>query len=527
MAKANGMDESNEFNEEELEAAEGSTEESSVDPDATDDEMEDADGGTELDDGNFPAKDYGDARHRGWFVMRSYTYDCADANSPYHGVPVEKWIEEVSKEWQAIGDHEKTVWLQFIVHDKDIIRKGKKEETKPVHMHAVVRFEDNKTQSAAMKLFCGNNTRVNNVQPVLSTKGGYKSALLYLTHHTDSAYREHKTWYHWEKVTQVKERYVDLIASDTKHRVTGKVVEALLEECIDGIMEGTAAFKTMREKFIKMTSNRGYLKYKKEFESAFEEYRTKLWDAYVTMSLTGKFHKVTTYIAGPGRVGKSLLADLLALAEHDEDNIFKPAGGGSDKITDDFIDGHGTERATVFHDLSPKVYSKRSWFTMLDPRNWAPTRSRGKVKPWFSTSVYMAVNLPLGEFLIQMITKGDSQMDITTGNADDIIMSLGRVARYLVYGEHNGQPVVWVYHLKPERDWTSKQDLAKKWRKNRPFFSDDVVYEFYQTVGYVPYDPSAPVFAERDRMAKVIAKVYAEGTFASPEYVEVDGLPEE
>lgn len=526
MAKFN---EKNEQIEEELEAAEGSVEESTTDPDATDEETEEAEGGNELDEGKFPAKDYGDARHRGWFVMRSYTYDCADEKGDYFGASEDEWVKGVTDEWNAIGNHEKTVWLQFIVHDDDVILKGKKKKKKPIHMHAVVRFEDNKTQSAVMKLFCGNNNRVNNVQPVLSTKGGYKSALLYLTHHTDSAYRDEKTWYHWSKVTEIKARYVDLIKSETKHRVTGKQVEALLEECIDGIMDGTASFKKVREKFIKMTSNRGYLKHKKEFESAFEEYRTALSKTFVKLSLANKFHKVTTYITGPGRSGKSLLADLLALEEHDEDNIFKPAGGGSDKVTDDFVDGHGTERATVFHDLSPQVYSKRSWFTMLDPRNWAPTRSRGKVKPWFSTSVYMAVNLPLGEFLIQMITKGDSQMDVTRGNADDIIMSLGRVARYLVYGEHNGQPVLWVYHLKPEREWLSREDLPKKWRKQgRPFFSEDVVDEYFQTVGYVPYDPTAEVFAERKRMARVIAKVYAEGTFEDTSaYVEVDGLPEE
>lgn len=502
-------------------AADSSVEESSADLNATEAEDE-IEGDEDGDDGAFPGIDTDSKRIRGWFFMRSYPYDSNDPNGLYYQKSVDEWVAGVSKEWDAIGNDAGTDWLHYIVHDEDIIVKGGKEQKKPVHMHGVIRFVDGKTQSAAMALLCGNNRRLNNMQPVDPKKGGYKSALLYLTHHTDSAYRESKTWYHHEKVVQIKGSYLEMIKSESKHRLTKKDIEVHVEELVDLISNGTMRLSDAKKKLKAKTSARTLLKYRKEFEAAAEEYREELIERTKSLDARGKFHKVTTYISGPGRSGKSLLADLLATYEHGYENVFKPATGGSDEITDDFVDGHFAEKATVFHDVEPHRYSKRNFFNMFDPNNWTMTRSRNYVKPWFSTSCYLAVNLPVGKFVIEMLGgKKKTFLPVNEDNAMDLVMGFGRIGRVVAYGEFNGQPVAWLARLKSADDQLTAEDLQAKWRLISPNFDSNVFDDFYDVIGYVPYDKKAPAFEERERMARVVSMAFNGMALKPDEYVSL------
>lgn len=500
-------------------AAASSVEESSADLGATDERNDDiSNGGDDM----LPAVDHGDTRKRGWFVQRSYPYDRDDVNGKYYNATEQEWVDGVTKEWTELGQSDFVKWINFIVHDKDVVLKGKTLTKKPVHMHAVVSFNDAKTQSAVMTMMCGNNKRVNNAQIVDGRKGGYKSALLYLTHHTESAYQAEKTWYHHEDVHQIKEKYLDLIKKDTRKKRNGQDVQIQLEHYIEAIMSGDIKLAEAKRRFRQATTSVEFIKHRKDLEAAYDEYRNYMIDVYKRKTSNHTFEKVTTYISGPGRSGKSLLSTILAELENGEGEVFNPATGGSDKITDDFVDLHEMEKATVFHDVDSTTYSKRSFFTMFDPYSWTPSRSRGKVKPWFSTACYLAVNLPLGDFMIEMLTKGESRMTMNPSTADDLIMGFGRVARWLHYGEKDGRPVLWLYQRKPASDLPTKKGLVQDLRARQMYvFDGSVVSNFYDVLGYVPYDDSeAIVVEERRRIADVVMRVYRDHPVYPSEYVK-------
>lgn len=450
-------------------------------------------------------------RKRGWFVQRNWNYDKADPTSKYHGVDGDTWRDGVVQEWSQLAQSDKVDWCNFIVHDKDEIKDKKTDKItmKPIHMHAVVKYKDAKTQATVLRDFCGSNERVENCKPVDPQKGGYRSALLYLTHHTTSAYNDYKTWYHHTDVHQYKRPFLELITTDKRERKASKDAENFASALCEGIGMGEVKLADAKKQFKEQEGAYALTKYRSAFESADDDYKLELIQKMQRISATGQFSKRTTYISGPGRAGKTVLAECMAVDLHGADDVYVPATGGSGKLTDDFVDLHHTEKATVFSDLDPNAYPFKGFLNMFDPYKWSPTKSRNKSKPWLSTDCYIADTLSLGEFLIRMINGGRSnELAIMKETANDLIMGFGRISRVVSYGENNGTPVVWVGRLKPEFPTSAEVVEYAKFKIGRTFNSK-IIGIFYETLGCVPYDKSAPIYEERLRMAKIINAVYA------------------
>lgn len=451
-------------------------------------------------------------RKRGWFVERNWEYDRNDPTSKYHGVDEDTWRDGILKEWTDLAQDKKVDWCHFIFHDSD---EEKDKETgkitiKPIHAHAVVRYKEARTQSAVMKDFCGSNQRSENCQWVDPRQGGFRSALLYLTHHTTSAYNKEKTWYHHSQVYQFGKRYLDLIKTDKRQRKNSQDIELIVDEFTEKIARGELSLFDAKQQFKALEGARALTRYKPVFESADEDYQEVLIKDMQRLSALGKYSKRTTYISGPGRVGKSLLAKCLAIDLYGEDDVYVPPAGGSSKITNDFVDLYHRQKATVFNDLEPTEYGFKAFLNMFDPNEWMPTRSRNKSKAWLSTDCYIADNKPLGEFLIRMIN-GDRGGTIALSHetANDFVMGFGRVQRVLTFGVNSqGDPVVWVGRLVNPIPTDSQTiiDYAKSNIGN--FFNSRIIGMFYDTLGYVPYDKNAPVYNERMRVAKIINAVY-------------------
>lgn len=454
-------------------------------------------------------------RKRGWVIQRNWDYDRNDPTSKYYGVDEDTWRDGILEEWTELAQEKNVDWCHFIFHDRD---KLKDKDTgaitiKKIHAHAVVRFKNPRAQNGVMQDWCGSNQRSENCQWADPQQGGFRSALLYLTHHTTSAYNAEKTWYHYDDIQQFGKRYLDLIKTDSRDRKNKQDVENTVNEFVEKIMNGDFPLVVAKQQFKELEGASALVKYKAQFDSAFDEFRRFKTKELQKLSDAGLFNKWTTYISGASQTGKSALASCLAVQRVGADSVFTSASGGSKRITTDFVDGYETEKATIFNDLKPNEYDDRAFYNMFDPNKWSLTKSRNTNKPWLSTYCYIATALPFGEFLIQLLTDGQFvSMSMSKENASLIKQGFRRVQQLLTYGVNDfGDSVVWVGRLKnniPNEDEII--DYAKKHLSNR--FDGRLVGIFYDVIGYVPYDKNItktkPFHDERMRIAEIINAVY-------------------
>src|SRR5699024_5487156 len=99
---------------------------------------------------------------------------------------------------------------------------------------------------------------------------------------------------------------------------------------------------------------------------------------------------------GPGRSGKSTLAEVLAADRFGHADVFVAPTGGTKEITNDFVDGYETEKATVLGAVEPTEYGERSSYNMFDPSKCSLTKSRNSNKTWLATSCYRGVDMRVG-----------------------------------------------------------------------------------------------------------------------------------
>jgi len=454
-------------------------------------------------------------RKRGWNIQRNFSYDSNDPTSKYHNCDENTWREGIVEEWSELGQAKNVQFCHFIFHDSDEVKdENGKITIKPLHAHAVVRFKNARTQSAVMKEWCGSNERSEHVQWVDPRKGGYRSSLLYLTHHTTSAYNAEKTWYHHSNIYQFGSRFLDLIKTDSRKRQNKQDLENAVDEIVEKLMSGEMVLSKAKELFLQEEGASALVKYSDTFEKAFAEYREFKTKEMKRLSSTGQFEKVTTFISGPGRSGKSTLAEVLAADRFGHDDVFVAPTGGTKEITNDFVDGYETEKATVFGDVEPTEYGERSFYNMFDPSKWSLTKSRNPNKPWLSTACYIAVDMTVGRFVVEMLSgrKGSRELILSEENANKLRMSFGRVKYSLHYDKDNaGNGIIWVGRLK--KDIPSINDIIDYAKSNIGNKLDgDIIKVFYDTLGYVPYDNSLvepyEFHQERERIAPIINAVY-------------------
>lgn len=454
-------------------------------------------------------------RKRGWFLQRSWEYDRKDPTSPYHGASEQEWRDGVLAEWTSLAQDKKVDFCHFIFHDRDeVLDANGTSSIKPIHAHAVVRYADARTQSAVMKDFCGSNQRVENCQGVDPQKGGFRTALLYLTHHTTDAYNKGKTWYMHYDVHQFGKPYLELIKTDKRDRKNARDIEATVEELVNKIGDGELTMRAAKDKFRELEGFSALNKYKHVFDSALDTYKETLTSRFEYESHVGLFHKRTTYISGPSQTGKSALASSMAVYQVGADNVFTVAGGNSRKITTDFVDGYEMQKATIFNDMEPDEYHHRSFYNMFDPEKWMLSKSRNNVKLWFSTYCYIATALPIGEFIIRMINASESYiLDVKLENASLLRQSFRRVQQVLNYGvDASGNAVLWVIKIKDKLP--SDEEIVKHFKDKRMYcFDSSVSSLIYDVLGYIPYDKditaSKPFHDERMRMAEIADAVFA------------------
>lgn len=455
-------------------------------------------------------------RKRGWFLLRSWDYDSNDPTSKYYKLDEDTWKQGILEEWTSLAKLESMDWCHFVIHDRDEINDKDKITIKKIHAHAVMRFKQARTQSAVMSDWCGSNQRSENCSFIENRYGGYSSALLYLTHHSQSAYNEMKTWYHHRDVHQFGTPYLTLIQSDVRKKNNKQELEKAVDKIVEEIVDGEKTLAEARSEFREAEGAYPLVKYEDTFKKAFEAFRHFKVEEMRKLSLNGDFEKLTTYISGAGRSGKSTLAENLASLRCDGDVYIAPSGG-SDRITSDFVDGYEVQRATVFNDLDPKEYGEQAFYTMFDPYKWSITKSRNSNKPWLSTECYIAVHWSIGEFIMQLINKSNIKtLQLSKENVNKLRMSFGRVQRVLQFGiDSNGDGFVWVMKLKTK---LPTDDEVENFVKNSPNCNlgnslDKTIAElFYDVLAAVPYDKNlkkpTDILNENKRIAKIINDGY-------------------
>lgn len=467
-------------------------------------------------------------RVRVYVLSRNWHFDTNNKDdATLHGISKEDWRALILDEYKAMADSKAVDWLMVKFHDKDKPSEDdlkKAEQTinedglVELHVHAVVRYNSGKTQSAVSKDFLNNNQRRDNCKYIDNQKGGIRGACLYLTHHTQGCYNDEKTPYSFDDVIEFGALYKDLIktagADVRKKEDIEKDLDLLMERVFDGEIRIEQAKNEFRDKH----GAYQLVKYKSFFDNGWSEYLEQLNQKYTRMSDNGDFVKTTTYIEGDSQTGKSVLGSQMNYVKFGDFNSFPVAGGNSDKITFDLVDGHKAEKGAVISDISPKMLSLSALKRWLEVGSFSLMQSRTTVKGFYSTSIYFANAISLFDYISEVIS-----IDIHGANSytkylfnnkesmSEVKQLLRRFKYNHIYGtDSNGDKVLHVYELK--NDLLSSDELYHEFLKAGKNIIDSSILEyFYNYLGHLKYDSTIederPFLLERRRLAEELIKV--------------------
>lgn len=468
------------------------------------------------------------------------------------------WKTKITNEFIAMYDDGNGMvdWLMFKFHDKDkpsIDEKVRAKQTinedgyVELHVHGVVKYKEGKTQSAVSKHFLNGNQRSENCKFVDNRLGGVRSACLYLTHHTQGAYNEEKTLYDFEDVAQYGARYKDLIktAGDSKRKKED--IEADLDNLFDRIFDEEIRIEEARREFKDKHGAYQSVQNSGKFDIAWNNHLESLNTKYTLMSQRGEFSRTTSYIQGDSRTGKSVLGEQLNVAMFGELNSFSIAGGGSDDITFDLVDGYKGETGAVISDVDPKKLSASSLKQLLEEGSFTLMESRNTVKGFYATKLYFANALPLFDYVSQVIAIAvygknsyTNYLYNTKENMSEMKQILRRYRNNYVYGlDENGKSVLHIYQLKNEL--LHSDEIYNEFMNDGKDRIDESILEYYYDyLGNLKYDSVYEKYesksknqinfhAERRRLAKEIIKVIdgktkIQGFTQAKDIVQVDEI---
>lgn len=326
--------------------------------------------------------------YRMFAVQRNFQFETHDKDGNLCSNETEtEWRERVIKEWLALVG---TVLecLVMIFHDRDINEDG---TTKGLHVHAVLKFINQHSEKAAMKVLGASS--VQNCKHVKSKVRAYR----YLIHVSEDALNKKKTIYlptdvfYW-KYDKKSGEVIKMGAIDFQKLMSKKEkteerqdIETARNICVADVMCGRATVSDIKERYKKDRFDCGwnhatFIEDKYLYERAHNDWLETITD-YYSDTVNHSRCLTTIYISGLGGAGKSTLADAIAGAFMDAQgvhNVSAPGGG----VTFDFAGDYKGQRVTVFNEFT-SAFSLQQFLNVYDPIRVPIVSSRYHNKPWF------------------------------------------------------------------------------------------------------------------------------------------------
>lgn len=245
----------------------------------------------------------------------------------------------------------------YILHDKD----NKKE-----HIHIAIRTIDSRQSDYVAKWFGVLENAVGRV------KGKWSDMLKYLTHRN----------------APDKHQYDD---DEVKSNFDWKKAVAKGEENIrlDGIIEDIANGKIREYNYTQYITDREYIKYKRQIETAFNYRKDKLRGEKREME--------GIFITGDSGLGKTTYAKLIC--EEKGYSYFVSSG------SNDVLDGYMGEEVVILDDLRPSCMGLSDLLKMLDNHTASTVKSRYKNKVLECKLIIITSVLGIDKFFHNVFTE--------------------------------------------------------------------------------------------------------------------------
>lgn len=336
-------------------------------------------------------------------VQRNYQYETHNAlGEVISDITEPEWRTKVISDIR--GFFENGVSEAFcIFHDRDINDDG---TSKGLHVHMVVTFIHNRTQTSAVKFF--NASSVHNCEPCQS----YVDSLRYLIHVSEKALNEQKYIYDvsdvfgWRvtkdgslselTVTDFKEGMSR--KNDKKTRAKQKEVK---NACSLAIATGDSTMADIRDVYsgdlrgVGLTFN-DFLSDRYVYERAQSEHLAMNSDFYQhnPRPLT------TVYITGSGGTGKTTLANALAEKWADSFGVHHVSAPGK-STTFDFAGNYKGENVSIFNELS-SAFPVEQFLSIFDPLNAPVVNSRHFDKLYFAQYALLTTSVPVENYIYNL-----------------------------------------------------------------------------------------------------------------------------
>lgn len=347
-------------------------------------------------------------------ATRSMDYECSKENKltpdKYKEFSKEQWVNETINQLRNTFNEkiELYEYLIAIVHDKDKRKVPKRdennniektdtgeivevEETKPIHIHILVKFKNNRSFMEVKNEINPYNDRERNFE-FTKYEGGQAR---YLTHISEKARQDGKYIYPISDLIIFKKIKEDETSDDNNAQwifkeLQGEEKNTFYNELTSIDFENVKSAKVMREnrynkllKQIQLGEIEPYQaqeRFHEEFSSSADynwlnSKKIKEWENKRHLYLKNiktLNRKALFYIQGEGGIGKSRLAIKLAeyFAIKDKKSLtpYCPSGGAGTQINTIFGEYNG-EHSIVIEDLDTNSKMNRGWFTTTFEKN--------------------------------------------------------------------------------------------------------------------------------------------------------------
>lgn len=336
-------------------------------------------------------------------VQRNYQFETHDADgNQISDITENEWRDKVTAEIRSLMDNGATD-VFYIFHDKDVNDDG---TSKGLHVHEIVTFKDNKTQTSAVKHLGASS--VHNCSPCNDPIGSYR----YLIHVSETALNEKKTIYDVSDVHGWKldddGNVIRITVNDFQEAMSRKNTKKARKEqkkvkdsCAVAVMSGESVVSDVRGVYLEDTQNVGlsavdYLQDKSLYERASDEWLTMITEFYQNHACP----LTSIYISGGGGTGKTSLANAIARNFADSHGIHQVASPGRN-TTFDFAGNYRGERVSIFNEFS-SAFPVEQFLSIFDPLNAMPVNSRNADKLYFANYSIFTTSVPLEMFIYNL-----------------------------------------------------------------------------------------------------------------------------
>lgn len=427
-------------------------------------------------------------RFRGFRLQRNYEYEREQTNETQ-----DEWRKRIAEEMEYIFNTQKIEYMAYIFHDKDFLEDG---SPKPLHVHVDVRFENARMMPSIAKLF--RVSRSSNIENIKS----YVDSARYLIHVSEKAINEQKHIYQVDEVVCFNCNMKEMMRREGEAEKRTEGLNDFVATLGRQIREGEITKDDAEKEIVLNYGEADWRKVRQSFDIDEEEYLAKLGKKAMIDGL----NRTLVYGSGLGGIGKSSTMRLVSQRFIDSRGVHKVSVGGRD-LTFDFAGTYNGEKVTIADDLDSSYFHYRDFFGMFDPHEYAPSKSRNKDKHWLAEKCFVTNNIPLGEWVFNLIYYSNKDMQRPTSektlsmNAIPMIwQALRRFAFWLEF--HEDKIVI----KKP----TSNKiidgvEVAREVEKGYQVITPDTMnYYYFEDYAEITFDN---LFDEQEEVADKIAEI--------------------